>query len=244
MPSAENSAPLGSIKVEGRASENVAEAHTSPDAVGALPSIQKVREALARLRSVPQTARPGMDSRDTRSVLEVVAAILLNMKERDRLIMSEGFGASALRLLLAEMGRRLALAPGSVITENLGQGLSLGNGMALAARVDASPVRVYVMLEGTQCLEGQLWEAALSAAHYRLDNLIAVVSLGHEAGDAETSIQKWRSFGWQVVQTEGDLTSVLKALQEAKENKGQPTVILCQAPPALLHPTSAGIAHG
>lgn len=175
---------------------------------------------------------------------------------RDRFVLSKGHAAPLLYAALAERGffpppelmtlRKLGSRlqghpdmrklPGvEMSTGSLGQGLSAANGMALAARLDGRDYRVYVLLGDGETQEGQIWEAAMSAAHYKLDNLTAfldynglqidgtveeVMSLGR-VGD------KWKAFGWHVIEIDGhDFTAILDAVAEAKETKGKPTMII------------------
>lgn len=118
---------------------------------------------------------------------------------------------------------------------SLGQGLSFGIGTALAARLDGRDSRVHVLLGDGECDEGQIWEAAMSAAHYNLDNLVAVVDRNRIQNDRFTSevieleplAEKWRSFRWHTIEIDGhSFPQVLEALDEAKATKGKPTAII------------------
>ena len=177
---------------------------------------------------------------------------------RDRFVLSKGhaapllYAALALRgffpeqelMTLRKLGSRLQGHPDmrklpgvEMSTGSLGQGLSAANGMAIAARLDGRDYRVYVLLGDGECQEGQVWEAAMAAAHYRLDNVTAfldynglqidgsvdeVMSLG-VVGD------KWRAFGWHVVEIDGhNFREILGAIAEAKETKGKPTMIIAR----------------
>ena len=120
---------------------------------------------------------------------------------------------------------------------SLGQGLSFGVGTALASRLDGRDSRTYVLLGDGECDEGQVWEAAMSAAHYKLDNLTAVVDRNRIQNDRWTSdvmdleplADKWRAFGWHTVEIDGhDFAEVLPALEEAVNTKGSPTVIIAR----------------
>jgi transketolase len=118
-------------------------------------------------------------------------------------------------------------------TGSLGIGLSLGVGMALAARLRNSPSRIYVMLGDGECEEGQIWEAAMWAAHQKLDNLCAIVDYNRLQLDASveeiTSLEpladKWRAFQWIVQEIDGhNYEHILNAFAQAQQTKGKPTV--------------------
>ena len=118
---------------------------------------------------------------------------------------------------------------------SLGQGLSFGIGNAFASRLDGVDTRTYVLLGDGECDEGQVWEAAMSAAHYKLDNLVAIVDRNGIQNDRWTSEtmnlepfgEKWRSFGWHVIETDGhNLESLNDVFTEAKHVKGKPTVVI------------------
>lgn len=124
-----------------------------------------------------------------------------------------------------------------VASGSLGQGLSVGIGAALAKRMDKDPNLVYVLTGDGELQEGQIWEAVMSAAHYKLDNIIVTVDWNGQqidgptreimsAGDLEA---KWKSFGWKVLLLDGNnLEAVIDTLHQAKSltGKGQPVVIL------------------
>ncbi len=118
---------------------------------------------------------------------------------------------------------------------SLGMGLSFGIGVALAGRVDGKSYRTYVLLGDGECDEGQVWEAAMSAAHYKIDTLTAVVDRNriqndrftHEVMELEPLARKWRSFGWRVLTVNGhSIPSLYRGFQRAAQVKGQPTVII------------------
>ena len=177
---------------------------------------------------------------------------------RDRFVLSKGHGAPAYYTVLAHLGyfprqelmtlRKFdsclqghpdcRCTPGvEVCTGSLGQGLSLANGMALANRLDGNPARVYVMLGDGELQEGQIWEAAMTAAHYKLDNLTAIVDNNRlqidgfisEIMNIEPLVAKWLAFGWHAIEIDGhDLGAILQALDEAEQVKGRPAVIVAQ----------------
>jgi transketolase len=175
-------------------------------------------------------------------------------QDRDRFILSKGHACPVLYAALAETGyitpdlltslrrfgsplqghpdrRKFSLMEAS--TGSLGIGLSLGVGMALAARLRNSPSRIYVMLGDGECEEGQIWEAAMWAAHQKLDNLCAIVDYNRLQLDASveeiTSLEpladKWRAFQWNVQEIDGhNYEHILNAFAQAQQTKGKPTV--------------------
>lgn len=179
-----------------------------------------------------------------------------NAPERDRVILSKGHAGAAIYAALAEKGffsveelkthyqngSRLSGhvshkgVPGvDFSTGSLGHGLPVGAGMAMAAKMDSSNYRVYVVLGDGECDEGSVWEAALVANHYQLDNLVAVIDHNkmQSLDFCENTIKlnpfadKWRSFGWNVIDIDGHNHEELKkAFNEAKSVKGKPTVII------------------
>lgn len=120
-------------------------------------------------------------------------------------------------------------------TGSLGQGLSIGLGTALAARLDKSPSRTYVVLGDGEVQEGQIWEAAMMASFQKVDNLVAIVDYNKiqldgftkDILDLEPLVDKWTAFGWHTIEVDGHNTTALqKALGEAAATKGKPTCII------------------
>ena len=178
--------------------------------------------------------------------------------DRDRFVLSKGHAAPIQYAALARCGyfhpkelltlRKLGsmlqghpdmkCTPGiEVCTGSLGQGLSMANGMALALRLDKRTSRVYALMGDGEQEEGQIWEAAMSAAHYKLDNLCAIVDFnGFQINGAVTDImniepltKKWDAFGWHVMMIDGhDMGQIVKALDDAENIKGQPTMIIAR----------------
>ena len=176
--------------------------------------------------------------------------------DRDRFVLSKGHAAPAQYVALAEAGyfpeedlmmlRRLGShlqghpdsksTPGvEVCTGSLGQGLSMANGMALGLRLDQSQSRVYVLLGDGELQEGQVWEAAMASAHYKIDNLCALVDANALQIDGEVArvmnvmpiAEKFRAFGWHALEIDGhDMAAILAALEKAETVKGMPTVIV------------------
>jgi transketolase len=177
---------------------------------------------------------------------------------RDRFILSKGHAAPSLYVALAEAGyfptedlmmlRRLGShlqghpdsksTPGvEVPTGSLGQGLSMAVGMGLGLRVDGKGNRVYALLGDGELQEGQVWEAAMAGAHYRLDNLCAMVDANALQIDGEVAkvmnvapiADKFRAFGWHALEIDGhDISAIIDALDAAETVKGQPTVIVAR----------------
>jgi len=175
---------------------------------------------------------------------------------RDRFILSKGHAAPLLYAVLAECGylpvpelttlRQLdsrlqghadrTATPGVEMSSGaLGQGLSFGIGAALAGRLGSQPYRVHVLLGDGECDEGQVWEAAMSAAHFELDNLVAIVDNNGQQIDGccsdvmniEPFGSKWRAFGWHVISVDGhSFSQLITAFARAKRIKERPTVIL------------------
>jgi transketolase len=120
---------------------------------------------------------------------------------------------------------------------SLGQGLSFGVGISLAARLDKRPSHTYVLLGDGECDEGQIWEAAMSASHFKLDNLVAIIDRNniqndrwtHEVMGLEPLADKWQAFGWHTIEINGhDFNEILPALNEANETNDTPTVIIAK----------------
>lgn len=176
--------------------------------------------------------------------------------DRDRFILSKGHAAPILYATLAEcgyfpieelstlrqLGSRLQghtdknLTPGVEMSAgSLGQGLSVGIGIALACRLDKRDYHVYVLLGDGECDEGQVWEAAMFAAHHNVDNLTAIVDYNAIQLDGrvcdimglEPLTDKWRAFNWHVLEIDGhNMKQILEALQKARGIRDKPTVII------------------
>lgn len=179
-----------------------------------------------------------------------------NDPNRDIFIMSKGHAAPALYTILAKQGYfdekllndlrkfgsplqghpKKGTLPGiEVSTGSLGIGVSIGVGMALAAKLDKRDTRVYVLLGDGECDEGIVWEASMSAAHFNLDNLIFIIDRNALQLDGSTekvmSIEpfcsKWEAFNWNVIEVDGtSIRELLMAFETAKFLKGKPIVII------------------
>ncbi len=178
--------------------------------------------------------------------------------DRDRLVLSKGHTTPALYATLALKGyfpvEELKLfrsveghysghpdmvhVPGvDMSTGSLGQGISAAVGMALAGQMDRKDHRIYAVLGDGEVEEGQVWEAAMAAAKYHLDNLCAVVDVNGLQIDGKTADvmpsepldKKFEAFNWNVIQVDGhDIAAVAAAFEAAKKGKGKPTVILAR----------------
>lgn len=179
-------------------------------------------------------------------------------ENRDRLVLSKGHASAALYATLAEKGffpredllgfrninSKLQGHPDmkkilgvDMTTGSLGQGLSVANGMAMAAKLDNKDYRVYCVMGDGEIEEGQIWEAAMTASHYKLDNLCAIVDNNNLQIDGEvikvmnpTPIdEKFKSFGFNVININGnDMDEILSAFQKARTAKGRPTAIIAK----------------
>lgn len=180
----------------------------------------------------------------------------LHDADRDRFVLSKGHAAPVLYATLAERGffpheELLTLRkvdsrlqghpdmkniPGvDMTTGSLGQGISAATGMALAGKIDGKDYRVFALLGDGESEEGQVWEAAMFAAHYKLDNLTAFVDFNGLQIDGPVKEvmsplplpEKWQAFGWNVIEIDGhDYQAIYSAIQTAKTVKQQPTVII------------------
>jgi transketolase len=175
--------------------------------------------------------------------------------DRDRFILSKGHASPGLYAVLACAGyfpreelptlRKLnsrlqghahPMTPGVEMNSgSLGMGLSFALGCALAARLDQKDYLVYALLGDGECDEGEVWEAAMAAAHHKATNLIAFVDRNRIQNDRFTDevmqleplAQKWRGFGWRVFETDGhDFISLLTTIDKARQRRTRPTVII------------------
>jgi transketolase len=183
------------------------------------------------------------------------SASRLNDPARDRLILSKGHAALIQYAALAEKGcfpkeelKRVKTLNGllqghpdcsipgiEAVTGSLGQGLSVAVGIALALRLDKSPARVYAVMGDGEQSEGQLWEAAMAAANFKIDNLTAFIDWNKvQATGATKDVffipdldKKWSGFGWNVIQADGhDFEKIIEAVEKAEGVKGKPSVII------------------
>lgn len=178
--------------------------------------------------------------------------------DRDRFILSKGHGSLGYYAAIAQrgliekkeletfesLGSRLQGHVDSIwlpwvelTTGSLGQGLSFSLGVALAAQKQGKDIRTYCILGDGECEEGNIWEAAMSAAKYKADNLLAIVDWNNLQGGVtlevmpslEPFVPKWQAFGWHTIEINGhDVATLLRAYHEARQVKGKPTVIIAR----------------
>ena len=177
-------------------------------------------------------------------------------EDRDRFILSKGHGAAALYSTLALKGffpkdklktfgqinscfqvhPDKTKVPGiEASTGALGQGLSIGIGMALSARLNKKDYHTYVIIGDGETQEGQIWEAAMFASHYKLDNITVILDYNKvqlmgsisEIMEIAPVADKWSAFGWEIFNIDGhDFSEIIDGLQKAREVKGKPTLII------------------
>ena len=178
------------------------------------------------------------------------------MADRDKFVLSKGHAVPALYAALGERGfyevnemmtlrqvgskfqghPNMNKVPGiEMSTGSLGQGFSAAVGMAIAGKIDKNPGRVYALTGDGELQEGIVWEAAMQAAHRKLDNLVAIVDLNGLQIDGKVSDvkcvcpvdEKFRSFGWNVINVDGhNFEELTTAFKEAKSSEGVPTAII------------------
>lgn len=175
--------------------------------------------------------------------------------QRDRFILSKGHACPALYAVLADCGyfpkdelwglRKLGCKlqghaqkgiPGvEVSSGSLGQGLSIANGIALASRLDKKEMRIYCLMGDGETNEGQVWEAAMTSAHYKLDQVCAIIDFNKlqidgfccDIKNMGPYVHKWHDFGWNTIEVDGhDVKQLMDALDKAEAVKGMPTVII------------------
>ena len=222
----------------------------------------KIRKHIIEMLYRAKSGHPGGS---LSAVDVLVALFFVHMKHnpkkpknpnRDRFILSKGHAAPALYAVLAESGyfpvkellnlREMncmlqghpdcKCTPGvEASTGSLGHGLSFAIGVALAGKLDKKDYKVYVLLGDGETDEGQVWEAAAVASHYKLDNLIAMIDRNFLQIDGNTedvlrleSVRdRWSSFGWNAIETDGhDIRKIMDALDQAYTKKRQPSVII------------------
>ncbi len=177
-------------------------------------------------------------------------------KERDRLVLSKGHTSPALYSALALRGffseekiktfrhiesilqghPDMMKVPGvDCSTGSLGQGLSIANGMAIASKLDSEGVRIYCICGDGEIEEGQIWEAAMTSSHYKLDNLCVIIDNNNLQIDGKVTDvmniypidDKFRSFGFETINVDGhNITELIQAFEQAKKIKGKPTAII------------------
>jgi transketolase len=207
-----------------------------------------------------QSGHPG----GSLSVIDILTTIYFDIaknnsnpdwEERDRVVLSKGHASPALFSVFAKMGyiekselmtfRQLdsrlqghpdKKCPGvEVATGSLGHGLAMANGIALGFKIENKPNRVFAIMGDGEIQEGEIWEGAMAASHYKLDNLVGVVDHNKLQIDGNVSDvmnvdsveEKFRAFGWYVITVDGhNFTELINAFKEAEEVKGKPTMIV------------------
>ncbi len=220
-----------------------------------------MRRLIIQMLAQAGSGHPGGSLSATDLVTALFFAVLRhNPKEpkwpqRDRFHMSKGHCCPLWYAVLAEAGyfsrdelltlRQLGSmlqghpdrrTPGvEVASGSLGQGLSVGVGMSLAARMDKQNYRVYILMGDGEIQEGNIWEAAMAAAHYKCDNLCAILDYNGFQIDGATKdimnlepiVAKWQAFGWHTIEIDGhDIGQILAAYQEATQIKTKPSVVI------------------
>ena len=222
----------------------------------------KIRQGIIKEVYMAASGHPG-GSLSIAEILAVLYFNQMNIdeknpqaKERDRLVLSKGHTSPALYSALALRGffdleelktfrninsilqghPDMKNIPGvDASTGSLGQGLSIANGMALASKMDSEGVRIYCICGDGEIEEGQIWEAAMTSSHYKLDNLCVIVDNNNLQIDGEVSQvmniypidEKFKSFGFEVINIDGhNIEEIIQAFEQAKKVKGKPTVII------------------
>jgi len=221
-----------------------------------------VRADIVRMTAAAGSGHPGGSLSAVEAMVALYFIVLnhrpaeVNWPERDRFFLSKGHACPVLYSVMArsgyfpveelmtlrKCGTRLQGHPScktlpgiEVSSGSLGQGLSVANGFALSAKLDKKSFRSYCLLGDGELQEGQVWEAVMTAAHYKLDNVCAVVDYNglQIDGNVESVMgiaplaDKWRAFNWHVIETDGhDMAKMLAAFEEAKSTKGKPSVII------------------
>jgi transketolase len=243
-------------------SATLEEMQTTSDPAALAAIAKRMRRTVLEMITEAKSGHPGGSLSAAEIVVTLFFDVLRHdpanpkWKERDRFILSKGHCCPILYAVMAECGyspketlntlRKL----GSIYqghpdvrffpaleasTGSLGEGVSIGLGMALAAKLDASPSRTYVVLGDGEIQEGQVWESAMFASDHKVDNIVAIVDWNKIQLDGfvkdimalDPLVDKWRSFGWHVIEIDGHSIPALQAVfAEAATIKGQPTCIL------------------
>ena len=232
---------------------------------GELESIAKnIRISIIKMLNRAGSGHPG-GSLSACEILTVLYFKEMNVEpknpyweDRDRFVLSKGHGAPVLYGVLAEKGyfpkgeldnlRKINSmlqghpdmkgTPGvDMTTGSLGQGLPAANGMALAGKIDNKDYRVYALIGDGEVQEGIIWEAAMFAAHYKLDNItvfldhngLQIDGANEDIMNIEPIGEKFKSFGWHTIDIDGhSFDEIINAIDEAKDTKGKPTVIIAR----------------
>jgi len=234
-----------------------------PELVGKLETkAKRLRSEIIKMIYTAGSGHPG-GSLSAADIITVLYFNQMKIKpedpcweDRDRFVLSKGHAVPALYATLARLDYfpkenlstlrqvesilqghpDMRKTPGiDMSTGSLGNGLSIGIGMALSARLSKKDYRVYVLIGDGECDEGGIWEAAMAAAKYRLDNLTAICDFNRVQLDGpideimplDSLPEKWKAFNWNVIEINGHkIEEILKALDEADQTKGKSTIIV------------------
>ena len=220
-----------------------------------------IRRLIIQMLAEAGSGHPGGSLSATDLITALYFAILRhnpkdpNWPDRDRFHMSKGHCCPLWYAVLAQSGyfsieklwtlRQLGSilqghpdrrTPGvDVASGSLGQGLSVAVGMNLSAKMDKKSYRVYVLMGDGEIQEGNIWEAAMSASHYKCENLCAILDYNgfqidgkvNDIMNLEPLVAKWQAFGWHTIEIDGhDMQQILSAYEEAKTIKGKPSIII------------------
>ncbi|MFA5090701.1 MAG: transketolase [Candidatus Omnitrophota bacterium] len=222
---------------------------------------RKIRRLIVQMLAKAGSGHPGGSLSSADLIAALYFAVLRhNPKEplwpgRDRFHMSKGHCCPLWYAVLAESGyftldklqtlRQMGSVlqghpdrrvPGvEVASGSLGQGLSVGLGMSLAAKLDHKSYRVYVLMGDGEIQEGNIWEAAMALSHYKCDNLCGILDHNGFQIDGRTQdimnleplVAKWQAFGWHTIEIDGhNIRQILSAYNEAENTKGSPSIII------------------
>ncbi len=223
---------------------------------------RQIRREIVQMTGAAKSGHPGGSLSAVEVVVELFFDYMRidparpKWPDRDRFILSKGHACPVLYAAMAEAGftpvdqlntlRKLGsiyqghpdvrfIPALEASTGSLGEGLSLGLGMGLAARMDRRFYRTYVLLGDGEIQEGQIWEAAMAGAYHKVDNVVAIVDYNgiqldgfvKDIMEIAPVADKWRAFGWHTLEIDGhDLPAIRRALQEAEATKGKPTCIV------------------
>ncbi|MFV0480213.1 MAG: transketolase [Anaerorhabdus sp.] len=224
---------------------------------------KEVRKKIVKMVTAAKSGHPGGSLSATDLVVYLyfkemdITVENATSTKRDRFVLSKGHASPLAYAVLMEKGickeelntfrqvnsklqghPNMNYVPGvDMSTGSLGQGISAAVGMALANQLEKNSHRVYALLGDGECEEGQVWEAAMAAAHYQCDNLCAILDFNGLQIDGDiTKVmnptpldEKFEAFGWHVIHIDGhNFDEIAKAYQEAKETKGKPTLIFAK----------------
>ena len=224
---------------------------------------RKIRRLIVQMITKAGSGHPGGSLSSTDLITCLYFAKLRHKPQdpewpgRDRFHMSKGHCCPLWYAILAENGyfntnelwnlRKIGSilqghpdwrTPGvDIASGSLGQGLSIALGMSLAEKMDNGNYRIYCLLGDGEIQEGQVWEAAMAASHYRCDNLCAILDYNGYQIDGKISeimglepvVDKWQAFGWHTIKINGhDIRQILQAFDQAEKMKGKPSIIIAQ----------------